>query len=278
MRAFCIISILALFFTLPVLAADKESVYERVMRTETIRCGYFVGPPYIIQDANSGQLSGIWYDYMEALGRELGFEIEWAEEVGLGDFGVALDSGRIDVMCLGIWVDPQRAKAADFVTPISYNGPQAYVREDDVRFDHDYRAINSESVTISYIDGDVGSVIARTDFPKAKTMTLPQLSQISEAMDNVTSGKADIVFYTPAAVEIYNKNHEEKLRRVPLNRSVRAYEESVAVRRGEHDFRQLLNHTTRFLINNGVIDRIIRKYDPERKAFLPVARPYEISE
>ncbi len=270
-----LVFVLLLFSALPAGATGTESVYDRILQTRTIRCGYFVGAPYIIKDPNTGALSGIWHDFTEAMGQALGFQIAWTAEVGLGDFGAALDSGKIDVMCFGLWVDPARAKAADFVTPISYNGVRAYVREDDTRFDFKYGAINDPSVTISFIDGDVASTIALRDFPRAKTLSLPQLSTVADAMDNVTQRKADVVFFTPAVVAVYNASHTKKLRQIPLKRMIRVYEESMALRRNEHELRRLLDNTTRFLINNGVADTIIRKYDPERTTFLPLAKPYE---
>jgi ABC-type amino acid transport substrate-binding protein len=59
----------------------KESAFDRILRTQTIRCGYVVYPPSIIKDPNTGRLSGIFYDITEKMGERLNLKIEWTEEV-----------------------------------------------------------------------------------------------------------------------------------------------------------------------------------------------------
>ena len=98
----------------------QESVYDRVIRTGTLRCGYFLYPPVLSKDPNSGEFSGIFYDYLSELGKALSLKVEWAEEIGLGDAPAALESGRIDAMCAGMFLTAQRARANDFVMPIYY--------------------------------------------------------------------------------------------------------------------------------------------------------------
>lgn len=266
-----------LFLSAPALAAE-ETAYDRVMRTQTIRCGYFVGDPYFIKDPNSGALSGIWHDYLEAVGKALHFKIEWTEEIGLGDFGAALDSGRIDAMCLGIWVDPGRAKAADYVTPISYHAAYMWTREDDTRFDNAFDRINAEDVTITYLDGDIAEAVVAEDFPKAKRLTLPQLSSVTQALDNVATKKADVAIFTPEIVAQYNKSHDVKLHRVKMAHPIRIFPESIAVKKGEDKLRRLLDYTTQFLIGNGKIDRILNRYESVPGSFMRTAKPYEVTQ
>ena len=46
---------------------DKESAYERVIRTGIIRCGYFVWPPFLAIDPNTNKKSGIFFDIVEEI-------------------------------------------------------------------------------------------------------------------------------------------------------------------------------------------------------------------
>ena len=75
---------------------QPQTVYDRVMRTKTLRCGYHTWAPYLVKDANSGAMSGIYFDYVEKLAASLNLKVEWAEEVGYGDLITALNGGRID--------------------------------------------------------------------------------------------------------------------------------------------------------------------------------------
>jgi ABC-type amino acid transport substrate-binding protein len=272
-----ILSLILLTLSLPAWAGNtKESAYDRVMRTNTLRCGYFVGDPYLIKDPNTGALSGIWFDYMEAVGKALKIKIDWAEEIGLGDFGVALDSNRVDAMCLGIWVDPDRAKIADYITPISYHAAYVWVRENDDRFDRNFDELNSSNTTITYLDGDIAASVADEDFPDAKRLTLPQLSQVNQALENVATKKADFTIFTPEIVEKFNKNRNNKLRKADIGYPIRTFPESIAVKRGETELVNLLNYTTNFLINNGKIDRILKKYESSPNSFMRTSKPYEL--
>ena len=80
-------------------STQKESAYDRVIRTGTIRCGYFVWPPYFYKDPVTKKFSGGNYEIMEAIGKMLNLKIEWALEVGVGDVVTALNSDKFDVMC-----------------------------------------------------------------------------------------------------------------------------------------------------------------------------------
>jgi ABC-type amino acid transport substrate-binding protein len=51
----------------PVEVKKIETGYERVMRTKTLRCGYFAWAPYLIKDANTGKFSGAGHDIIEAM-------------------------------------------------------------------------------------------------------------------------------------------------------------------------------------------------------------------
>jgi hypothetical protein len=37
----------------------KETLYQRVLRTKTIRCSYCAYPPYCLKDPNTGHMTGI---------------------------------------------------------------------------------------------------------------------------------------------------------------------------------------------------------------------------
>ena len=250
-----------------------ESTYDRVMRTQTIRCGYAVWPPLLIKDANSGQLSGMEYDYLQALGEALHLKIDWAEEVGWGDFPVALNAGRIDAFCAGAWPNSSRARQIDFTTPILYQPLYAYVRADDHRFDNNLAAINSPSVTTVTMDGEMSSLVTAADFPQAKTVQLPQLSSPPELLLNVTSGKGDVTFTDSYTAAEYAANNPGKIRRV-TSPPLRAFGVPLAIAHGQYEFARMADIATEELLASGKIEKIITKYEREPGMFLRAAPPY----
>ena len=102
-------------------AARTESAYERVIKTQTLRCGYIPFVPNMVKDPNTGVLSGLDVELTEALARKMGVKIVWAEEVGWGTVVAGLKAGRFDALCNGAWYNPMEAKEAYFSRPYHFS-------------------------------------------------------------------------------------------------------------------------------------------------------------
>ncbi len=243
----------------------KESVYERVMRTSTLRCGYYVWPPYMTKDPNTGQLSGVFYDLMGAVAKSLSLKIEWVEETGLASFITALQTNRFDAYCSAVGPLPARAREADFSVPVLFFPIYAFARADDARFDQDIHLANDPSVILSTQEGEATSIIARTMFPKAKVFELQQLSSPAELFENVRVKKADLVFTDITSFREYDKVNTGKLKVVEMAEPLSVIPFTIGLKRGEHDFRQMINWALLDLKNNGIAETIYQKYrlDPK---------------
>ena len=257
-------------------AAKQESVYDRVMRTGTIRCGYGVWPLWFEKDPNTGAMSGIFHDYVEELGSSLNLKIEWVEEVAWSAYAEALNSNRIDLMCVGIWQNSSRAKASDFTIPIFYNAVHAYTKTNDTRFDNNLSAINEPNIRISTIDGEMASIIAKTDFPLAKTLSLPMNADSSQMFLNVVTGKADVTFIGPDSIFEFNSNNKEGLRQVLTDKPLRLFGTTLALAQSQDRFRRMVDSATIELIQSGRIDAILNKYEKYPGSFYRVAKPYQL--
>ena len=77
-------------------ASKPETAYERVLRTNTLRCGYGLWEPAVMRDPNTNQMSGLFYDIMQELGKPLNIKVDYALEIPWDSIGVALSSGKID--------------------------------------------------------------------------------------------------------------------------------------------------------------------------------------
>ena len=253
----------------------KETAFERVMRTQTIRCGYASWPPYFMVDPNTKQKSGIFYDVTEALGKAANLKIEWAEEISYSLVGQNLSSGKQDAFCGMMWTSANRGKRIEFTSPVAYMPLDAYVREKDTRFDHNLAAINDNHITISMQDGSTMQGIANATFPQAKQFAIPELSDSTQIMANVAAGKADVIFSSPDTISDYNRNNpDKKLRLVPSAAPLRLLGESLGVAKGEWELRDYLNIVLAELQGDGTIDRILSHYETEPGLFRRVAPPY----
>jgi len=256
----------------------QETAFERVLRTNTLRCGYGIWAPGLIKDAQTGKLSGIFYDYLEAIGKHTGLKIEWTGEVGWGDFPEALNSGRIDAMCFGAWPKAMTAREVMFTEPVYYLPINAYVRVDDRRFDHAPEKINSPDVTISTMDSEISSQLAASNFSQAKTFSIPQLSDASNLLLNVATGKADVTFTDTWTAVAFMKQNPDKLKLVQLDRPLRLFGHTIPVARGETTLLNFLNTATDEIFDSGELDAIIRKYEDMPDVLLHRPRPYDHSE
>lgn len=277
-----LIAALLLFlpFSLPAFAADgKETAYERVMRTGTLRCGYLVFPPHVIKDPNTGKFSGIVYDIMEEAGKLLDLKIEWTEEVGLATMNEGLKNGRYDALCFGYWQNPAEGKLGfiDFSTPLYYMPASVFVRADDDRFDDDIMAMNDPAVRISSSDGMIATAIAGQDFPKAQVISLPNMTEISQNLMEVATGKADVAIVAVRDGLRFMETNPGKLKNVTERQPVRVFGSTIAIpQEGDPRFRVMLDSAFFQMLQGGFVDRTLKTYEEYPGAVLPVAKPYAL--
>ncbi len=269
-----IFAFLVFLIASPAFAVEKkETVYDRVIGTGAIRCGYFSWDPAIIKDPNTGEFRGIIYDYMNEVGKTLSLKVEFTEEIGLGDYPAALESGRIDAMCAGIWPTGERARVADFVEPVYYLPLYAYTQAGDTRFDNDIGVLDNPQYKIAVLEGGATSTIRRKMFPQSQVLELPQLTSPSELFVSLAQGKADVVIYDPFTFRSFDASNPGKLRQAGT-KPVKIFPNTVAVMRGQEEFRRMLDNATRDLRLSGTIDKIIDRHEKYPGTLLRAAVPY----
>ncbi len=245
------------------------SGYERVISTKTLRCGYFAWPPLLRKDPNTAQLSGALYDYMNALGAALGLKIEWTLEIGVGDYVEALDQNRFDALCMSIWPDPPRVANSLMTSPVFYTNVYPVVRADDNRFENGIDSVNDPNITIAVIDGDITETLAARDFPKAKTLTLPQMSDYTQLLVSVVTNKADVTFFDYGVVHDYVASNGKKVKVPGGFAKAYTFPEVLTIKRGEVALKQLLDTGINILNNNHVADKLLGQYVTSTFAPLP---------
>lgn len=254
----------------------RESVMQRVLRTGVIRCGYLPYSSYFRKDPNSGKLSGIFHDVMEEIGKNAGLKIEWVEEVGYQGIFPGLDSNRFDVFCGGLWPNTTRAKAAAFSIPIFYSAITTWCRTGDNRFDKDLNVIDNPNIRVATIDGAMEDLITKMDYPKATRLSLPELSPWVQNCLNIIHNKADLTFAEPMVVNEFLKSNPGTLKQVQPDKPIRIFGNTLAVQREEHSLRDFLNVALNEMLHSGRVDKILARYESNRKTFYPVAKPYTI--
>ncbi len=254
----------------------KKSTYDKVLETKTIRVGYISYPPSFIKNPNNGNLSGIMHDVLVEAGKSLELKIEFVEEVGWGTMVEAVQTGKVDMVCTGLWPSSTRGKFADFTNAIYYSPIRAYVKAGNKKFDGNIVQVNSESVKIATVDGEMTSIIAKFDFPNAKTLALPQSSDVSQVLLNVASGKADITFVESVVANEYLANNPNSIQAVANINPQRVYPNVMMVPKGDIKLQSMLNVAFEELANSGATGKIISQYEKYPNSFLRIQLPYRV--
>lgn len=252
----------------------KKSTYDKILETKTIRVGYISYPPSFIKDPNTGNLSGIMHDVLVEAGKSLELKIEFVEEVGWGTMVEAVQTGKVDMVCTGLWPSSTRGKFADFTNAIYYSPIRAYVKAGNKKFDGNISLSNSENIKIATVDGEMTSIIAKFDFPKAKTLALPQNSDVSQVLLNVASSKADITFVESVVANEYLANNPNSIQPVANINPQRVYPNVMMIPKGDVKFQSILNVAFEELANSGATEKIITQYEKYPNSFLRVQLPY----
>lgn len=255
--------------------AQKESAYEQVIRTNTLRCGYWVFPPSTIIDPNTGKLDGFSIAVAKEMARRLNLDIKWVEEVTFGTMLAGLETQRYDAVCPGAFITAGRSRHAESTVPIVYNGLVPVVRANDTRFDTDLSRANNQAVTVSAMDGDVTAEIAALRFPQAKKLFIAQNGNYTDVYLNIANKKADMFFEEPGRIFQYLEKNPGQLKMLKIDQPLRISPWSIAVAKGEHDLVGLLNGALIEMLYDGSIRDIAKKYEPLTKGYYFFRPPLE---
>ncbi|MGE0252444.1 MAG: substrate-binding periplasmic protein [Dongiaceae bacterium] len=260
MKKYALTFLLILCWVLPAHAEIAQNkIYERVMRTKIIQCGYSDWAPFIVTDPNTKQPSGIMKDIMDEIGKRLGVRVEWTASLGWGEIVEAANSGKIDLFCNTVWTDKVQLQNMSLSRPLFYTPTYAYARINDGRFDNNYEAINDPKITIVGIDGDTSYVTMQDHFPKAKMLALPNMNGIADQLLSVIAKKGDVTLGDPSAFEDFTLKNPGKIKQIK-GKPLFIMNEVLVTRAGEQQLINVIDSILYSLINEGFIEKIFKKY------------------
>ncbi len=203
------------------------------------------------------------YEYVEALGHNLGLKIDWAMEITLGEQVDALRTGKIDAICAS--EGPIMSSTTKYLTyslPMIYVPFYLYARHDDKRFDADtQKSINNADIKISVIDGDISGQVARIQFPKAHAVSIPQMASPMQMMMDVAAKKADIVINELLSMNDYLLHNKDTLKKIGKS-PVAVIPNTLSFLRNDENtvFISMINQAIENLKNSGEEDVILTPY------------------
>ncbi|MGE4352174.1 MAG: substrate-binding periplasmic protein, partial [Bdellovibrionales bacterium] len=215
------------------------------------------------------------YELINELANRLGLTVEWTEEVNFTTMSEALKNNHFDSICFSLYRDSPRASWTEMTAPIFFSGHGVFVREKDDRFSgQDFSVFNSPNITIAGVDGELSSVLARRDYPKAKLITLPQTTSPAELLMMLTTQKADVVFVNVNSATLFAKAHPGLIKNLDATHPIAFFSHGFAFNKGEIELKNMFDIVFEEMQNQGFVKKILEKYQPAPGGYLAVAKPY----
>ncbi|MDR0231394.1 MAG: ABC transporter substrate-binding protein [Dysgonamonadaceae bacterium] len=254
---------------------SNTAVYDRVIKSGTLKACFLTYPPACMKDTKTGNMSGIFVDVLQKACDNLGLKLEWTEEVGWASQIEGLETDRYDIVGSPVWANPTRGKLTTMTIPVYFSGIGVFVRANENRFTSNFDLINNPNVRIGTIDGETADLIARTDFPNAKRVSSTQVTEISQKFLDLASNKCDVVFTEPYYAYEYLRNNPGTIKNIAESNPIRLFGNCYMFKKNEFQLQQMLNVAIQDLINSGYVDKIISKYEPAPHLFYRSANQFK---
>ncbi len=156
----------------------------------------------------------------------------------------------------------------DYTIPYAYSPVYAYARNGRTEFDNKLDNLDWSKVSVSGLDGEGATTIARKKIANAKFVILPESSSVAEMLTSVADKKADMGFLTPTVFKEFDKTNPGVLKRVAADHPFYVFNVSFAVKPDEAGFKNMLDYMIRSMTENGTLQGLFRKYDPDGLLFM----------
>lgn len=284
-RRLHLIHVLALAVILVVVAGCTEHeagmtsqnrAFDRVASTKVLRAGYIAYPPSCIVDPKTGAVSGVFVDVLRKIADNLGWKLEFVEEVGWGTMIQGLEDGRYDIMASTAWANPVRGRLTTMSDPVYFSALGVWARANESRFAlNEYRQqINDPEVRIAAMDGSTPAVIAKEDFPNAKLITYPDLTGEPQLFLDLVGGKVDVFFAEPAVAGDFLKSHPGAIKNIGPASPIRVFANVYLMAANEPRLKQAVDVALRDLLTSGFVENTISHYANGAALFYEVAKPF----
>lgn len=245
---------------------DENETYisslERVEKTKTLRVSFTNYPPALIYDHEYDNFSGIFYEIIVSIAKKHGWQIKWSEETGYGVIIDGLDNDRFDLFGSTVWPTPERKEKASFSKSLYESKAYPWMLPN---FDYEIMRDNSD-LRIAVKENDISHSIAMADFPNARLVFIPQLSDPQELLQFIFESKADITFVEPYLANVFMKLNNVKLIQA-IKLPIRIYENTFIFKKDDTSLRDLFNKEIEQMIKNKEVIELIRKYTGSENTF-----------
>lgn len=265
------------FFTAgSVIEAPRETAFERVQRTRTLRCGYIIVQAILRRDEKTGQMSGPAYDIINQIAQNLKLKVEWTTETGPGSVSEDLKNGRFDMLCVPIGTNAARGQVMEISRKVFFTIGNLYVHADETRSADNLSWVNAPDTGLSALDGSVFATLYSQLYPKARIVSLPELSPVSDQILQVATKKADATLMISYDADVFMK-HNPGMIKLGSSKPVMIFAQSFWMPKGDFRLKGMIDVALDEIQYNGSLERILTANESDRgKYYLRVRPEYQL--
>lgn len=203
----------------------------------------------------NGKMVGFDIDLMEAIGKELGYEIVWSN-MGFDGLLPALQMKKIDAVIAGMSQTPERQKA------VTFSMPYMLVSSDEhfVIVNENSPLVKKEELKGKKVGVQIGTI--QEEFAKELGATPQLYNSWTGALMDLQNNKIDAVIIADVTGEEYLKSMSG-LKKVDVVIDTQPGA-SIALRKGETKLAEQINQAILKLDNDGTYFQILQKYFPDK--------------
>lgn len=213
-------------------------------------------PPFETKDEN-GNPAGVSVMLAEALGEELGMEIEIVD-TAYASLIPALEQGNIDIIISSMTITPTREEIVDFSIPYTNSQLMLLAHIDSKVNSPD--DLNDADVVIASKSGTIGAIWAGENAPLAKILNV---EEEASAVLEVAQGNADVFIYDPLSIIRHHENYPDTTKAIlePLP-NTKGW--GIAMRKGETELKEKIDAFIEKAKTDGTYETIRETYLEEK--------------
>jgi cyclohexadienyl dehydratase len=230
---------------------ESLDTLQRIEHSKVIRVGYIEWAPCVSRDPKGNTLQGIYVDMINEVATRLGAKPVWIQ-TNLQNFGLELDTGKIDFMVGPLFVTIPRAQRVAFTESVAYSGNSAVVKSNSALTAGDLSELNKAGITVAVLQGQAMDELVRAKLPQARILRFAGVDNTAPLVA-VTSGQADVGFSNAITAELYSAQHPEVRVIFAGAKGLEMLPLAWATRLGDDRLRLFLNSAIAYLKSTGRI-------------------------
>lgn len=218
-------------------------------------------PPFESMD-EKGELRGFDVDLARALGEHLGRPVVF-RDLAWEALIPELQQGRLDLVCSGVSLVPERAEQVDFSEPYAQVPMGVLVSTKTASFVRTIDDLDTANVTVAVQRKTSGALKAKARLPKA---TILEYDTEVDAAMNVANGSAHAFVYDMVSITKLAKQYPDRTRILDADLGVELY--CMMLPKGSPLLRQVNHFVAQASAPGGTIETLMRTWDLDPNRFL----------